>query len=272
MPTTENLEKAPRKELHVFYVLDTSGSMTGAKIGALNHAMEESTIALKDVARKNGDADLRIAVLEFNSGCKWVTSNGPEAMDDFEYEHLSCGGLTDIGAALKELNSKLSRKSWLNSMVGALMPVIIFMTDGFATDDYKGALEEIKHNKWFTKGIRIGFAVGEEADADMIAEIVGNREAVIKTTDLELFSRLLKFVTVSASTLASSSQTTRSAFTGEDIVRDAKKTSGMETGNNNGPDFPGDTGGNNGGDDDDDDDDDDDGFPEDDDDDDEEGW
>ena len=128
MPSTNSLTESPRKELHVFYVLDTSGSMEGAKISALNHAMEECTEALKTLAKNNGDAKLKVAVMEFNSGCKWITSNGPEDLEeDFEYEYLEAGGLTDIGAALKELNSKLSRHAFLNSMTGALMPVIIFM-------------------------------------------------------------------------------------------------------------------------------------------------
>ena len=142
MPSTDRLTESPRKELHVFYVLDTSGSMDGAKISALNHAMEECTEALKTLAKSNGDAKLKIAVMEFNSGCKWITSNGPEDLEeDFEYEYLQAGGLTDIGAALRELNNKLSRHAFLNSMTGALMPVIIFMTDGYATDDYTRALE-----------------------------------------------------------------------------------------------------------------------------------
>ena len=156
MPSTQNLEQTPRKGLHIFYVLDTSGSMQGERISQLNHAMEECTEALKTIAKGNGDAKLKIAVMEFNSGCKWVTSNGPEDLEeDFEYEYLKAGGLTDIGAALKELNSKLSRHAFLGSMTGALMPIIIFMTDGYATDDYANALEEIRMNRWFARGMKI---------------------------------------------------------------------------------------------------------------------
>ena len=170
MPAITDLGEAPRKELHVFYVLDTSGSMAGAKISALNHAMEECTEALKTLAKNHGDAKLKIAVMEFNSGCKWVTSNGPEDLEeDFEYEYLNAGGLTDMGAALKELNTKLSRHAFLNSMTGALMPVIIFMTDGFATDNYETALEEIRKNRWFRRGTKIGFALGDDPDVKMIS-------------------------------------------------------------------------------------------------------
>lgn len=223
MPSTNSLTEPPRKELHVFYVLDTSGSMEGAKISALNHAMEECTEALKTLAKSNGDAKLKVAVMEFNSGCKWITSNGPEDLEeDFEYEYLEAGGLTDIGAAINELNSKLSQQAFLNSMTGALLPVIIFMTDGYATDNYEKALEEIRKNRWFARGTKIGFALGEDPDVKMLSSVVGNSEAVIKTTDLDLFKRLMKFVSVTASMLVSQSTTTETASSGEDIIKRAK--------------------------------------------------
>lgn len=219
MPSIGDLEVVPRKDLHVFFVLDTSGSMEGAKISALNHAMEESLEALKTVAKQNADARLKVSVLEFNSGCKWMTSNGPEDLEeDFEYEYLKAGGLTDIGAALKELNDKLSQKKFLGSMTGCLMPVMIFMTDGYATDDLEKALEEIRQNRWFRRGTKIGFALGEDPDVKMIASVVGNSEAVIKTNDLELFKRLIKFVSVTSSMLVSQSSTTQTTTTGSDIV------------------------------------------------------
>lgn len=228
MPNTDKLTESPRKELHVFYILDTSGSMEGAKISALNHAMEESTEALKTLAKSNGDAKLKVAVMEFNSGCKWITSNGPEDLEeDFEYEYLKAGGVTDIGEALKELNRKLSRHAFLSSMTGALMPVIIFMTDGYATDDYERALEEIRKNRWFARGTKIGFALGDDPDVKMLSSIVGNSEAVIKTTDLDLFKRLMKFVSVTASMLVSQSATTETACSGEDIMKQAKDELGV---------------------------------------------
>lgn len=218
MPSTGELTETPRKELHIFYILDTSGSMAGQKISALNHAVEECTQALSELAKKNGDAKLKIVVMEFNSGCKWVTEHGPEDLEDFMFEYLEAGGLTDIGAALTELNKKLSRHEFLSSMTGALMPVMIFMTDGYATDDYQKALAEIRNNRWFRRGTKIGFALGDDPDVKMISEVVGNSEAVIRTTDLDLFRRLMKFVAVTSSMLVSQSHTTTNEVGGADIV------------------------------------------------------
>lgn len=223
MPNIGDYTEAPRKDLHVFYVLDTSGSMEGTKIATLNRAMEECTEALKTLAKSNGDARLKIAVLEFNSGCRWLNPHGPEELEDFYYEYLKEGGLTDVGSALKELDSKLSRNAFLNSVMGSLMPVIIFMTDGYATDDYRKALEQIRKNRWFMRATKIGFAIGEDPDVKMISEVVGNSEAVIKTTDLDLFRRLMKFVSVTASMLVSQSHTTEVEASGKHIVSLAKQ-------------------------------------------------
>ncbi len=221
MPSIKkDLTEVPRKELHVFYVLDTSGSMEGASISSLNHAMEECTEALQTIAKSNADAQLKIAVLEFNSGFKWITHNGPEHMDDFQWDYLKAGGITDIGKALAELDNKLSKDGFLKSMTGAFMPVIIFMTDGYATDDYGKSLSQIRQNKWFKHSTKIGFAIGSDPDTSMIASIVGNSEAVIRTTDLDLFKRLMKFVTVTASVMVSKTTISTDA-SGSSIIQDA---------------------------------------------------
>lgn len=218
MPSTINLTKAPRRDLCVFYVLDTSGSMKGTPIATLNRAMIETVDILKQRAKSNADALLKIAVLEFNTECAWLQEKGPEEMQHFYWEDLNAGGLTEMGAALEELDSKLSRNAFLKSNTGAFLPVIVFMTDGFATDDYRKALMHIRQNKWFTHAMKIGFAVGDEADAGMIAEIVGNCEAVIKTDDLELFAKLIKFASVTATMMSSTSRTSDAIVTGKDVI------------------------------------------------------
>ena len=61
----------------------------------------------------------------------------------------------------------------------------------------------------------------------MLSSVVGNSEAVIKTTDLDLFKRLMKFVSVTASMLVSQSTTTETVSTGKDIMEQAKDELGV---------------------------------------------
>lgn len=228
MPEMGTLGAVMRPDLHVFYVLDTSGSMQNKPIGVLNRAMENTVDALRQVAARNSDANVKIAVLEFNSTCRWINPDGPEYLEDFFWQDLAAAGKTEVGAALRELDSKLSRNQFLNSMTSAFLPVIIFMTDGFATDEWSPALERIMHNKWFAKATRVGFAIGRNPDTEMIAKLVGSSEAVIRTDDLGVFARLLRFVSVSASTLAGNSHTRDQEVSGKEAVKMALDMTGVE--------------------------------------------
>lgn len=123
MPLPSETEKIARKLLPIIYVLDTSGSMEGSRIAAVNAAMNETMEVLKDVSSKNPTAELKIAVLQFSSGPQWVT----EILfyGRFYWNDLKAGGLTDFGSALNELDNKLSRAQFLTSEVGFKAPVII---------------------------------------------------------------------------------------------------------------------------------------------------
>lgn len=129
-------------------------------------------------------------------------------MEDFYWNDLKAGGLTDFGSALNELNNKLSREQFLISKPGFKAPVIIFMSDGEPTDDYESALNKIKsNNKWFQVATKIAIAVGDDANIQVLQKIAGNKEAVIKVDDLESLKKLIRVVSVTASMIGSKSRT-----------------------------------------------------------------
>lgn len=223
------LQPVARPLLPVFFVLDTSGSMTGQPISILNHTMEETISILTNFAASNADAVMKIGLLEFSSGVKWMQPKGLEELGDFEYNKLTAGGLTDLGAALNELDGKLSRKAFLASTTGGCMPIIIFMTDGQPTDNWMEALTNInKNNKWYKNAIKIGFAVGPQANASVISEIVGNSEAVIQTDNFEIFSKMLQKIAVNSAMIGSKSRTPDQTPSGADIVKTTIEELGEE--------------------------------------------
>ena len=194
MPLPSDTEKISRKLLPIIYVLDTSGSMEGSRIAAVNAAMNETMEVLKDVSQKNPRAELKIGVLQFSTGPQWVT-NELVFMEDFYWNDLKAGGLTDFGSALNELHNKLSREQLLVSEVGFLTPVIIFMSDGEPTDDYESALNKIKsNNNFFKVSTKIVAAVGNDANVQVLQEITGNKEAVIKVNDEESTKSFMEII------------------------------------------------------------------------------
>ena len=225
------LEPVARPLLPIFFVLDTSGSMTGQPISMLNHAMEETGEILKSFAVSNPDALLKIGVLQVHSGCQWLQPKGLEELEDFVYSPMSAGGMTDMGAALMELNKKLSRNEFLVSTTGRCKPIIIFMTDGQPTDDWESSLRQIESgNKWYKNSIKIGFAVGDNADYRILSEIVGNPEAVIQTSDLATFNILLQKIAINSAMIGSKSHVAGDVPQGKDIVHDTMQQVGQ--GNN----------------------------------------
>ena len=228
MPDIREQEAIARKLLPIIYVLDTSGSMSGDRIAAVNSAMNETMEVLKDVSKNNPTAELKIGVLQFASGASWITDKGLVFMDDFYWNDLKAGGLTDLGVALEELDKKLSRSAFLNSSVGYKVPVIIFMSDGGPTDDYEAALKKVNaNNRWFQAAIKIAIAVGDGADREVLAKIVGNPEAVIRVDDLETLKKLIRVVSVTASVLGSQSRSNNDAS--DDIIKGIKDQMGMDT-------------------------------------------
>ena len=196
-----------RKKLVVFYVLDTSGSMEDdGKIGALNEAMRETVDVLQNIAKGNADAE-------------------PKYVEDFYWDDLKAGGLTDIGDALSELYNKMSRHEFLQSNTGYMIPIIIFMSDGYPTDNWEKALQKITDketgNKWFRYSTKIAFALGKDADVNTLSKIVGNKEAVIQTSDLETSKKMIKVVSASSVLTNSVSRPQGQDTSNVDIVKNA---------------------------------------------------
>ena len=108
MPSTEGV--IVKKVLPLIYVIDTSGSMFGDRIASVNEAIHELEPILREKVGEIPEAEIKIAALTFSSGARWITANGLVSLDDFFWNDATAGGLTDLGAALKELNQKLSEK------------------------------------------------------------------------------------------------------------------------------------------------------------------
>lgn len=228
MPSNE-VEAPARKILPIIYVIDTSGSMSGDRISAVNEAMYGTVDLMKDIARKEPNAEIKIGILSFASGAEWITKDatgrpGLIYMEDFYWNDLTAGGMTDVGEALAELDQKMSRHAFFSEEVGYKMPVLIFMSDGAPTDDWKGALTKVNDsNKWFRWSTKICMAVGADADKDVLAMIAGrdgrpNIEAVVEVTDVETLKKLIRVVSATASKIGSVSRTSNDAQS--DIIRE----------------------------------------------------
>lgn len=207
MSLLEEITPAPRKVMTLFYLVDTSGSMCGSRIGTVNAAMEECIPLLKEVAQANDDAEIKVAILAFSSGHYWITpASGPVGLEDIIWNDLPAMGMTEFGGALYELDKKLSRNEYLKSQTGAYAPVILLLSDGGPTDDWEVALKKIKQNNWFKHAIKIAIDIESGSDRDVLEQFTGNPEAILDAKDTATLKKMIHKVSVRASEFQSHSK------------------------------------------------------------------
>ena len=218
-----------RKSLVIFFLIDTSGSMKGKKMGELNTVMEELIPEIRKVGE--ADTEVKLAVLTFSTDVKWMYSE-PIAIEDFEWARLSAKGVTSMGAAFKELNTRMSRNSFLNSPSLSFAPVIFLMTDGYPSDDYQEGLKELSTNSWYKFGLKAALGIGNEANDDMLAEFTGNKDTVVHAYSGNQLAQMIKIVAVTASQIGSKSMTladqNESELSDEDVYASKQKMLGQQ--------------------------------------------
>jgi uncharacterized protein YegL len=200
-----NTVPVPRKTMVLFFLIDTSGSMFGTKMGSVNNAVEEIIPDLKSLSEGNPDAVIKIAAMEFSNGCRWLTEDGPIPAETFKWNPVEATGVTDLGEAFTELKLKLSKNSFMQEATGSFAPVIFLMTDGEPTDDWETPLAALKENNWFRHAIKIALAVGDDANIEVLKKFTDDPDAVITATNAEVLKRMIKFVSVRSSQVASRS-------------------------------------------------------------------
>jgi uncharacterized protein YegL len=204
----ENTEGIAKRTMVLFFLVDTSGSMAGKKIGAVNDAIFNVLPEIRTISEDNADAEIKIAALTFSNGAKWLYDE-PKPAKEFDWPYVDADGMTDLGAAYHMLNEKLSRSAFMNDVEGSYAPAIFLMTDGQPTDDYQKELEKLNGNKWFHVAIKVAVAIGEESDVndDVLTEFTGTSEAVLRAHTPEALAKMIRLVSVTASKIGSQSST-----------------------------------------------------------------
>lgn len=222
MAIYDDVVETARRTMVLFFVVDTSGSMNGSKIGTVNSAIEEIIPELKAMSENNSDAQIKIATLAFSTGARWMDS-APVAAENYRWNCLDANGVTDLGAACFSLNEKLSRKAFMNNASGSFAPAVFLLSDGEPTDNFRIGLGELKQNNWFRKAIKVAIAIGDDANESVLAEFTGNVESVITVHTPGELKKWIQFVSVRSCEIGSKSSNAGSG-TGEAEIESKQDT------------------------------------------------
>lgn len=200
----DDVEGIVKRQMVLFFVIDTSGSMVkNNRIGIVNNTIRELLPELQDAG--GADVDLKVACLTFSNGCRWMYPT-PIAAESFQWNNVEADGVTDLGAACRELCEKMSKNGFLQAPSGSVAPAILLMSDGDPTDDFDSGLNQLKQNNWFKYAIKFAIAIDDDVNTDVLAKFTGNIEAVIKACTPEALKKWIRIISITSSQIGSKSQ------------------------------------------------------------------
>ena len=224
-------ESIPRRKMILFFVIDTSGSMVGSKIGSVNDAIENVLPMIGEISDENPDAEINVAALEFSTGTRWLYDEPKEAKD-FIWQKVEADGLTSLGEAC-ELNKKLSRSGGFmptSSGSGYFAPAIILLSDGGPTDNFEGGLKVLQGNSWYKSAIKIAIAIGDDADKDVLKQFTGSSEAVITVHNIDALKKMIRIIAITSSQIGSKSTSATDATKQEQVIDKVNEAAADVTG------------------------------------------
>lgn len=188
-----------KRPLNFFWVVDCSGSMTGEKIAKVNYAIQSTIPDMQQAAADNTNAQLLIQAMKFSTGATWMTSQ-PVKIEDYTWTDLSASGVTELGKAFDLLTGQLTIPPMSER---ALPPVIVLLSDGQPTDQYKASLDRLLNLPWGKKAVRIAIAIGNDADREVLTEFTGNRELVLEANNPQALVAMIKWASTVAKQVSS---------------------------------------------------------------------
>ena len=123
-------------------------------------------------------------------------------VEDYGWEDMDANGLTELGKAFDLLAAQLSIPPMPER---ALPPVIVLLSDGQPTDDYKKSMEKLKKLPWFRKAVKIAISIGQDADDEALIEFTGNKELVLQANNATALAKMIKWASTTASMVSAPS-------------------------------------------------------------------
>lgn len=197
------------RRLPVYFLLDTSGSMYGEPIQALNNALSGMINTLRMDAQALDS--LWISIITFDREVKEVVPLTELA--NFQLPEITCpqSGPTNMGEALQMLSVKIPqevRKGTVDQK-GDWKPLLFIMTDGSPSDlaAFKEAVPKIKSINF---GAIVACAAGPKAKDEALKEIT-DTVVHLDTADSTTLKQFFKWVSDTIE------QGNKSQGTGEDV-------------------------------------------------------
>jgi uncharacterized protein YegL len=193
------------REIHFVLLLDGSTSMSGEKVQSLNFAVADAIPEMRRAASKNANARVVVRALRFGTSVDWVLPNGglsaeapdPVPLADFQWaDYIRADGETSMGGAFARVADEFDKLAGRGRF---FPPVIILVTDGYATDEFEVGLKKLMDNPLGKVATRLAIGVGNEVDMQCLEKFIGNPEfPPLHASDAYKLPEMIRWASVTA--------------------------------------------------------------------------
>lgn len=166
--------RVAKRPLHFIWVVDCSNSITGSgRMADVDRVVVDSLPVLRDSVEEVRGISMLMRVLCFSNGARWHVKQ-PVDVREFRWDcpPLEGDGSADLGAAFDQLAAALQETMGRRGF----RPLLVLLTDGRPTDEWRRALEAANCLPWFKFASKVAVALHADADMDVLREFIGNQE------------------------------------------------------------------------------------------------
>src|SRR5262245_51355756 len=161
------------RPLHVHWILHCSRYMLiSGKIPSLNYPIREALPAMREAARKNPQVEVLLRAVKFSDDAEWHIPQ-PTLITDFKWYDVQADGVTNLGRALRLVADEMRVPPMPQR---AVPPVLVLVSDGQPTDDYKSGIWALLSEEWGRRAVRLAIAIGQDAKHGPLQEFIGHEE------------------------------------------------------------------------------------------------
>jgi len=186
----EGLIKRPEgRPLPVVVLADTSGSMQGEKIAALNEALRQMIESFREL--DDGRITPWVSIITFDDTARVAVP--PSPAHAVKVPELRANGRTAMGAALGMVRELLEDRARMPG--SAYTPNLVLVSDGQPNDEWQPPLEALLGSQRAGRGLRLAMAIGSDADETMLKRFVSPEIPVVRAAHARRIRSFFQLVT-----------------------------------------------------------------------------
>lgn len=183
------IQRVDGRPLPIIVLADTSGSMQGEKIAALNEALRQMTESF-------GELDDRlvapwISLITFDDSAMMALP--PTPVHRAKLPALRAGGRTAMGAAFHLVRELLEDRTRVPG--SSYTPNLVMVSDGQPNDEWQSALTALLGAERAQRALRLALAVGRDADEEMLKRFVSPELPAMRAIDARRIRSFFQLVT-----------------------------------------------------------------------------